>query len=89
MEAALGSGPYFAGASSSIVDAVFGSAFRYFDVIDTIADFGFGNDLLRVHAWRQQLAQRPSGLNAVTPQYPALLEAFLIERNSAVSRKMS
>lgn len=89
LEAALGSGPLFAGASFSIVDAVFGPVFRYFDVIDSIADFGFWDELPKVRDWRRELAERPSVQHAVSPQYPALLRAFLIGRNSALSRKMS
>jgi glutathione S-transferase len=41
IEAALGEGAYFAGDSFSMVDAVFGPVFRYFDVFDAICDFGF------------------------------------------------
>jgi glutathione S-transferase len=85
LEVALGSGPYFAGASFSIVDAVFGPVFRYFDVFDTIADFGFWDDLPMVRRWREALARRPSIERAVSPQYPALLMAFLVKRGSALS----
>lgn len=89
LESALGPGPFFAGASFSIVDAVFGPVFRYFDVFDTIADFGFWDDLPKVRRWRHELSIRPSVEGAVSPQYAALLKAFLIERGSALSRKMS
>lgn len=86
LEAALGSGPFFAGTFFSIVDAVFGPVFRYFDVFDTISDFGFWDDLPKVRRWRQALAGRPSIQQAVSPQYPALLRAFLVKRGSALSR---
>lgn len=89
LEAALGPGPFFAGDAFSIVDAVFGPVFRYFDVVDTVEDFGFWNELPQVRRWRQALAARPSVQRAVGPQYPALLRAFLLERGSALSRKMS
>ncbi|MBQ0944523.1 glutathione S-transferase family protein [Ideonella sp. 4Y16] len=85
LEAALGSGPFFAGASFSIVDAVFGPVFRYFDVFDTIADFGFWDDLPKVRRWREALARRPSIQKAASPQYPALLMAFVVKRGSALS----
>ena len=85
LEVALGSGPFFAGASFSIVDAVFGPVFRYFDVFDTIADFGFWDDLPKVRRWREALARRPSIQKAASPQYPALLMAFLVKRGSALS----
>lgn len=86
LEAALPSGPFFAGASFSIVDAVFGPVFRYFDVFDTIADFGFWDDLPKVQRWREALASRPSIQQAVRPQYPALLLDFLVKRGSALSK---
>lgn len=84
LEAVLGSGPFFAGASFSIVDAVFGPVFRYFDVFDTIADFGFRDDLPKVRRWREALARRPSIQKAASPQYPTLLRAFLVKRASAL-----
>ncbi|NML35473.1 glutathione S-transferase family protein [Paraburkholderia antibiotica] len=33
-------GPYFAGETFSLVDAVFAPIFRYFDVLDEVAEFG-------------------------------------------------
>ncbi len=89
LEAALGSGPNFAGVSFSIVDAVFGPVFRYFDVFDTIADFGFWLGLAKLARWRGALALRPSVAGAVRPDYPALLAQFLLARHSALSRRMS
>ncbi|WP_046116267.1 glutathione S-transferase family protein [Aquincola tertiaricarbonis] len=86
LEAALGSGPFFAGASFSIVDAVYGPVFRYFDVFDSIADFGFWDDLPKVRRWRKALARRPSIQQAVSPRYAELLLAFLVKRSSALSR---
>lgn len=95
VEAALGSGPYFAGEQFSMVDAVFGPVFRYFDVFDEIGDLGdFGvfagfTDMPKVNAWRRALAQRESVRNAVRPDYPELLRAFLRQRESALSRRIT
>lgn len=88
LEAALGPGPYFAGASFSLVDAVFGPVFRYFDVFDTIGDFGFFAGLPKLNAWRARLSARASVREAVRPDYPELLRAFLLARESALSRRM-
>jgi len=85
IEAALGAGPYFAGASFSVVDAVFGSIFRYFDVFDGIADFRIFKATPRVNAWRAALAARPAVRGAVESAYPQLLRRFLIDRGSALS----
>ena len=42
----------------SVVDAVFGPVFRYFDTFDAIAGFGFMDGLPRVLRWRRALAAR-------------------------------
>ena len=87
IEQVLGAGPYFAGECFSVVDAVFGPVFRYFDVFDEIADFGFFHDLPKVTAWRMQLAGRDSIRRAVRRDYPALLAQFIRERGSELSRR--
>ncbi|HYW56229.1 MAG TPA: glutathione S-transferase family protein [Polaromonas sp.] len=89
IEVALGKGPYFAGGHFSMVDAVFGPAFRYFDVFDEIGDFGVFADMPKVNAWRRALAERESVRRAVGADYPELLRAFLQKRGSALSRRMA
>jgi glutathione S-transferase len=89
IEGALGEGAFFAGGTFSIVDAVFGPAFRYFDVFDEIGEFGFWDGLPKVTRWRRALALRPSVLEAVRPDYPELLGTFLLARRSALSRRMT
>ena len=82
LEAELGDGPYFAGLRFSLVDAVFGPAFRYFDVFDRFVDLGTFTGLPKVQAWRQALAARPSVKEAVVSDYEARLEAFLRRQQS-------
>jgi glutathione S-transferase len=89
VEAVLGEGPYFAGGCFSIVDAVFGPAFRYFDVFDAIGEFGFWDGLPKLQHWRRALAMRPSVAQAVRSDYPDLLGKFLSARRSALSRRMA
>ena len=89
VEAALGDGTFFQGASFSIVDAVFGPVFRYFDVFDVSGEFGFWDGLPKVQCWRRALATRSSVAGAVRPDYPALLRRFLLARGSALSRRMA
>lgn len=86
VEAALGDGPWFAGARFSLVDAVFGPVFRYFDTFDTIADLGVFRATPRVRAWRVALEARPSVRNVVTPDYPDLLRAFLVRHDAHLLR---
>lgn len=89
LEAALGEGPYFSGERFSVVDAVFGPVFRYFDVFDAIGDFGFWRGLPKVQRWRQVLATRPSVAGAVRADYAERLRRFLLARRSALSRRMA
>jgi glutathione S-transferase len=79
---------WFDGARFSLVDAVFGPVFRYFDAFDRIGDFGILADLPKATAWRAALAARPSIAGAVSPHYPALLRDFLRARDSHLSRLM-
>src|SRR5262249_17804989 len=79
VEQELGDGPFFAGRRFSLVDAAFAPAFRYFDVFDTIRDFGIFANAPKVRAWRAALSARPSVRGAVTPDYAARLRAFLAQ----------
>jgi glutathione S-transferase len=87
LEASLGAGPYFDGQCFSIVDAVFGPVFRYFDTIERIGDFGFFDATPRVRAWRRALAMRSSVRRAVGADYGANLLAFIEARDSALGRR--
>jgi glutathione S-transferase len=78
--------PWFDGESFSLVDAVFGPVFRYFDVFDAIGDFGILAGKPKLARWRKSLAERPSVQAAVSADYPALLRDFLQRRNSWMSR---
>ncbi len=89
IEAVLGDGPFFAGSAFSIVDAVFGPVFRYFDVFDAIDDFALCRSLPKVQRWRSSLASRPSVAGAVRTDYPDGLTRFLRARGSALSRRMA
>jgi glutathione S-transferase len=86
LEAALGDGPFFAGAAFSLVDAVFGPVFRYFDVFDGVADTGVFAGLPKVQAWRAALAARPSVRDAVAPDYAERLHTFLNRHDAHLLR---
>ncbi|WP_379064857.1 glutathione S-transferase family protein [Mesorhizobium sp. UC22_110] len=77
LEAVLGNGPYFAGKDFSLVDAVFAPVFRYFDLFDTLAETAVFTKTPHVRAWRAALAERQSVRQAVGPDYPERLHAFL------------
>lgn len=82
VEAVLGAGPWFAGASFSLVDAVFAPIFRYFDLFDRLVDLGTFAAVPRVRAWRAALAIRPSVIQAAVPRYVALLQEFLVRHDA-------
>jgi len=86
LEAQLGHGAFFAGNTFSLVDATFGPVFRYFDLFDQIGDFGILNNRPKIANWRKALAQRVSVQNAVAPEYPELLTAFVKKRHSYLSQ---
>jgi glutathione S-transferase len=86
LETRVAAMPWFDGESFSLVDAVFGPVFRYFDVFDIIGDFGILAGKPKLARWRKSLAERPSVQAAVGADYPALLRDFLQRRNSWMSR---
>jgi glutathione S-transferase len=88
LEGSLGPGPWFDG-GFSLVDAVFGPVFRYFDVFDRIGDFAILAGKPKVASWRRALAARPSIRQAVGADYESRLERFLAQRNSHLSTLMA
>jgi glutathione S-transferase len=85
LEAHVIAKPWFDGERFSLVDAVFGPVFRYFDVFDGIGDFGILAGQPKIAAWRKALAARPSVAGAASADYPALLRDFIVRRNSHLS----
>jgi glutathione S-transferase len=88
LEQRLMKGPYFAGIHFSLVDAVFGPVFRYFDVFDRIGDFRILAEKPKVNAFRQALSARPSIRDAVARDYERRLWSFLEARKSHLTRLM-
>ncbi|HZH44161.1 MAG TPA: glutathione S-transferase family protein [Lysobacter sp.] len=88
LEAELGDGPFFAGATFNLVDAAFAPAFRYFEVLDPDDGFKVFAGLPKVQAWRRALAARPSVREAVAADYPERLRAFVRARRSALARRL-
>jgi glutathione S-transferase len=86
LESRVAATPWFDGEHFSLVDAVYGPVFRYFDVFDEIADFGILAHKPKLWRWRNALAKRPSVRAAVSPDYPALLRDFIERRNSWLSK---
>jgi glutathione S-transferase len=81
-------GPFFDGDTFHMVDGVWGTIFRYFDVFDQFGGFGAMTNLDQVLAWRGALALRKTIINAVPEGYDARLMQFLKNRNSYLSTLM-
>jgi glutathione S-transferase len=88
IEPSLSDDGYFSGATFSLVDGVYGTIFRYFDVFDAIGEFGIFADTPKVKKWRQILQARTSIQQAVTEDYAQRLLMFLKQRHSYLSTLM-
>lgn len=86
LEAALGDGPWFNGRDFSLVDAAFGPLFRYFEVVEQYADFGFFDGTPKLDAWRESLRERPSVRKAAVADYRQRLHRFFLGLDSELTR---
>ncbi len=85
LEARVKAGPWFDGETFHLVDAAFGPVFRYFDLFDTIEDFGILAAKPKLAVWRKALKARPSVASAVKPDYPSRLRDFIAARKSHIA----
>lgn len=85
LEGVLERGPYFAGSSFSMVDAVFAPLFRYFDLINPTMTQMIFEDLPRVSRWRDALASRESVAAAVGPDYGHRFQQHLAEHQAILA----
>lgn len=81
-------GPYFEGETFHMIDGVWGTIFRYLDVVDRIADFGLMADLRNTTVWRDTVSVRPCVAKAPPEGYPERLQHFLRNRKSHLSTLM-
>jgi len=72
LESTIAEGPFFAGIKFSLVDAVFGPAFRQIDALETVAPTGLFDGLPKLDRWRRALATRDSVKSAVPTNYVEL-----------------
>ena len=85
LENTLGSGRYFGGKQFLLVDAVYGTVFRYFDIIERYLLLDIFADFPKLSGWRKALTERPSIAQAVSPNYADQLMEFLLKRSSYLS----
>ncbi len=88
LDAAIGKGPWFSGDKFTLVDAVFGPVFRYFDTLEREFDIHVLEEYSNLQKWRHRLSNRSSVKKAVPSEYPQLLTEFLLNKQSALSRRM-
>ncbi len=81
--------PFFEGPRFTLVDAAFGPVFRYFDAFEALAGLHILGTLPSVAAWRSDLSLRPSAHAAVAADYPEMLRAFLMAKQSALSDRIA
>jgi len=79
-------GPFFDGKDFRMIDGVWGTIFRYFDVFDRHMTLGIMDGLPRVELWRKTISQRPSVINAIPKDYSERLELFLKNKSSHISK---
>jgi len=80
-----GSG-YFSNAEFFLIDALYATIFRYFEVFVMPASIDPFHNLTKLNRWRKLLAQRSSVQNAVPDNYAELLIEFMRPKGMAMSQ---
>lgn len=83
-ESVLAEGPYFAGETFGMVDALVAPVFRYFDIVSATASTDLFADLPKTLRWRAGLSSRPSVRAAVADDYAQRLKLYLEQRRAIV-----
>jgi glutathione S-transferase len=82
VEKVLGNGPYFAGETFSLVDAVFAPAFRQLATLAPVTQQDLTSDFPKVSAWAKTLLARPSIASAVPADFKERYLARLAAQGS-------
>lgn len=88
VEKSLQGKEWYGGADFSLVDAVYGPIFRYFDMFEKIGLMDIFADLPKLRKWRDLLSGRASVQQAVSGDYPENLWKFLKKKDSYLSSQM-
>ena len=87
VEVELSEGEYFCKAGFHIIDGVYATLFRYFEVFELLTNTDLYTNLPRVRQWSQALLHRDSVQNAVPQNYNQLLITFMQRANSYIARE--
>jgi len=81
-------GPFFDGPLFQMIDGVWGTVFRYFDVLDDFPELRLTAGLERVGRWRRQIAGVPAVAAAAPADYASRLRRFLATRPSHLGQRV-
>ena len=82
----LGDGPYFAGETFMMVDAVYAPIFRYLNQLESEFQLGLYADLDRVPRWADALLARPSVQDAVPEMFTSDYRAYLLRQAGVLAK---
>ncbi|MHA6859067.1 glutathione S-transferase family protein [Ralstonia pseudosolanacearum] len=85
LESEMGAGPFFAGATFGMVDAIYAPLFRYFGIISETVAHQIFDGLPRTSAWRTALAMRPSVRDAVAEDYADRFQTHLRQQGAIIA----
>lgn len=85
VEQELSEGKYFSGLQFHMVDAVYATIFRHFDVIGPVTTADIISKFPKIKKWNGSLRLRKSVQNAVPKNYNELLIKFIKRRDSYIS----
>ena len=88
VEQELSGGKYFSDSQFHIVDGVYATIFRYFDVLGELTTLDLFSNLSKIKKWKEASLQRKSVQDAVPKNYNELLIDFIKRRDSYVSRAL-
>jgi len=86
-ESELSKGVYFSESGFHIIDGVYATLFRYFEVFERLTQVDLYANLPHIKRWSQALLERESVQQAVPKNYNQLLLAFMQQANSYLTRE--
>ncbi len=78
-------GIYFNGAEFMLIDAVYATIFRYFNVIENHSSLSIYSSMPELEYWRKKLFERKSVKDAVVDDFDIKLYNFYINRKTYIS----
>ena len=87
VESELSKGVYFSESGFHIIDGVYATLFRYFEVFERLTQVDLYANLPKTRRWSQALLQRESVQKAVPKNYNQLLLEFMQHANSYIAHE--